>query len=107
MINCNTKDLLKGKIDKKGYVFLVAHGNSMLPAIKDNDRVCVSKFDKVSVGDVICYFLDEEDCLDIVIQRVVLVRQAYVLAKGDNNDFIDPLRIPVSSILGVVTNYEL
>lgn len=101
------KDILKKKIDEKGYVFLIAHGSSMFPTIRDNDRVCISKAEKVSIGDVIGYFLDNGDCLDIVIHRVVFVRETYVLARGDNNNFIDPIRIPISSILGVVTEHEV
>ena len=102
------KDILKKKTDEKGYVFLIAHGSSMLPTIRDNDRVCISKAEKVSIGDVIGYFLDNGDCLDIiVIHRVVFVRETYVLARRDNNSFIDPIRIPISSILGVVTEHEV
>ena len=91
------KDILKDKINDKGYVFLIVHGNSMLPTIRDNEWVCVSKAEKVSI----------DDHLDIVIHRVVLVRKTYVLTKGDNNYFIDPVRIPMSSILGVVTEHEV
>ena len=101
------KDILKDKINDKGYVFLIVHGNSMIPTIRDNEWVCVSKAEKVSIGDVIGYFLDNDDHLDIVIHRVVLVRKTYVLTKGDNNYFIDPVRIPMSSILGVVTEHEV
>lgn len=101
------KDILKDKINNKGYVFLRVHGNSMFPTIRDNDLVCVSKTQNISVGDVIGYFLDNGDHLDIVIHRVVLVRKTYVLTKGDNNDFIDPVRISMSSILGVISDYEV
>ena len=103
----DVKDILKDKINHKGYIFLIAHGNSMLPTIRDTDRVCIKKVEKVSIGDVIGYFLENGDQLDIIIHRVVFARKTYVLAKGDNNNFIDPVKIPISSILGVVVEHEI
>ena len=89
MKNYLEKYVLKDKINNKGYVFLAAHGNSMFPTISDKDMVCLSKVENVAVGDVIGYFLNSEDNLDIVIHRVVLVRKTYVLAKGDSVSFFD------------------
>lgn len=100
-------DILKDRIRDRGYIDLITHGNSMLPTIKGNEKVNVSKCEEISIGDIIAYFFENNGRLDIVIHRVVLVRKDYVLAKGDNNNFIDPIRIPISSILGVVYKYEV
>ena len=40
--------------------------------------------------------------MNIIVHRVIFVRQTYVLAKGDNNNFIDPLKIKYYNILGTV-----
>lgn len=93
--------LLKQTIEEKGEIQLTVHGNSMLPLISDGDKVKIKKCSEYHIGDVVAYFMVSESKLRIIIHRVIFKRPNYLLTKGDNNNFIDKIRVEESSILGV------
>ena len=89
--------LLKEEIETKGQIQLVVHGDSMLPTIKSGDRITVVKTNNYKVNDIIVYYTIIQNKISIIAHRVIFVRQTYILAKGDNNSFIDPLKIPLNN----------
>ena len=94
--------LLKEEIDTNGQIQLVVHGDSMLPTLKNKDKVVLEKKEQIDVGDIVGYYIETDDKIKIVVHRAIFVRKTYILTKGDNNDFIDPIRVVKPSILGVV-----
>ena len=93
-------NLLKEELDKKGWIQLTVHGDSMLPTIKDSDMVTVERCEQYKIGDIVAYYTIIDNNIKIVVHRVVFARKTYVLAKGDNNDFIDPLKISLNTVIG-------
>lgn len=95
-------NLLKEELNKKGELQLTVHGDSMLPLLKDGDTIKIEKYNEYKVGDVVAYFVKVDNELKIVIHRIVLKRKEYLLTKGDNNNFIDKIKVKNDLILGVV-----
>lgn len=93
-------NLLKEEIEKKGWIQLKIHGDSMLPTMKDGDMITVELCDQYKIGDIVAYYTVVDNKVKIIVHRVVFVRKTYVLAKGDNNDFIDPLRVSLNTVIG-------
>ena len=78
------------------------HGDSMLPTLKDAETVRVVNCDEYKIGDIVAFYTIIEKQLKIVVHRVILARKTYVLTKGDNNNFIDPIKVVYDMILGKV-----
>lgn len=97
-------NLLKEELNKKGEFQLTVHGDSMLPNLKDGDVVKVQICNDYKIGDVVAYYIINDKKLNIIVHRVILTRKMYILTKGDNNNFIDPLKIQINNIIGVVKN---
>jgi peptidase S24-like len=95
-------DSLKETLDKYGQITLNVHGDSMIPTLHDNQSVAIYKNIDIKIGDIIAYYFFDDSTVNIIVHRVIFVRQTYVLAKGDNNNFIDPLKIKYYNILGTV-----
>lgn len=95
-------DLLKKTLEMKGQITLMVHGNSMLPTLLDNQAVIIQKTSNIKIGDIIAYYFFDASEVKIIIHRVVFVRRTYVFTKGDNNNFIDPIKISFNNILGVI-----
>jgi len=95
-------NLLKEELNKKGELQLTVHGDSMLPNLKDGDMVKVQNCNEYKIGDVIAYSFFNNERITIFIHRIIFLRNHYVLAKGDNNNFIDPIRIKKNDIIGKV-----
>ncbi|MBE6694350.1 MAG: signal peptidase I [Ruminococcaceae bacterium] len=93
-------NLLKEELNKKGELQLTVHGDSMLPNLNNGDVVKVQSCNEYNIGDIIAYYTISENNVNIIVHRVIFVREKYVLAKGDNNSFIDPIKIDLNSILG-------
>lgn len=93
--------MLKDEIKKKGKLILTVHGDSMLPILKDGDVVQIEKADEYNIGDIVAYYDLFDSSLRIIVHRVIFVRKTYIMTKGDNNNFIDPLKVPIESIIGV------
>lgn len=95
-VNC-----IREEIDKKGEIQLQVHGNSMLPTLCDEVYITIEKCNtyKIKIGDVVAYLLSFNK---IIVHRVIQVRKNYVLTKGDNNKFIDPLKVTYDKIMGIV-----
>lgn len=98
----NFTNILKSEIQVSGYITLTAYGNSMLPIIENGQKVQVIKPNSFKIGDIIAYTLDSQDIQHIIIHRVVFVRETYLLTKGDNNDFIDRIKVPIEKIIGQI-----
>lgn len=84
-------------------IWVTVHGSSMLPTIKDGQRVFLVSASKYSIGDIIAYRVETpDDVQHIFVHRVIFVRKNYVLTKGDNNSYIDPIKILYDNIIGIV-----
>ena len=94
--------MLKEELNQKGQLQLTVHGNSMMPLLKDGDSVTVKKCDEYKIGDIVAYFMNVDGQLKIVVHRVVLKRKEYLLTRGDNNNFIDKIKVKNCLVLGVV-----
>lgn len=95
-------NMLKDELNKKRELRLTVHGDSMLPTLKDGEMVKIEERDEYKIGDIIAFYTIIEKQLKIVVHRVILVRKTYVLTKGDNNNFIDPIKVVYDIILGKV-----
>ena len=93
--------LLNEEIEQKGVVKLTVHGNSMFPILKNGDLVTIEKGNQYNLGDVVAYFMVVDDKLKIIVHRIVLKRRDYLLTKGDNNNFIDNIKVKNTMVLGV------
>ncbi len=61
---------------------------------KDREKIAINKH----------LFMGEkkvDNGLKIVIHRIVLKRKEYLLTKGDNNNFIDKIKVKNDLVLGV------
>lgn len=90
------------EINKNGKAAFSVYRTSMIPTLTSGQQVLIHMDDDYKIGDIIAYRMKNNNKEYIVIHRVVFVRKSYVLAKGDNNDFIDPLRIQRKDIIGKV-----
>lgn len=95
-------ELLREELNKKGELQLTVHGNSMLPTLKDGDMIKVEKCNEYRIGDIVVFHTIVEKQLKIIVHRVIFIRKTYVLTKGDNNDFVDPIKVIGTMILGKV-----
>lgn len=84
-------------------IWITVHGSSMLPTIKDGQRVFLVPASQYSIGDIIAYKVETPNGVQhIFVHRVIFVRKTYVLTKGDNNSYIDPIKIMYDTIIGIV-----
>ena len=101
--NDSLAKILQNEIDGKGYIYITIHGNSMVPTLQNGERIKIEKNDTYNIGDIIAYFLVGEGKLFVVVHRIILKRDKYVLTKGDNNNFVDKLKVFNNIILGKVS----
>ena len=95
--------IIKEELNERGSIVIKIHGESMIPTFCDGDIVKITKAKSINVGDIICYWLYDENNKSIIIaHRVIFVRKNYVLTKGDNNKFIDPVKVLTSKIIGKI-----
>mgnify|MGYP003571269150 CR=1 FL=1 len=97
-------ELIKEKLSTNQYIELILHGNSMLPTFISGETIRIHKKNDYKIGDIIAYYIILNEKIMIIIHRLIFVRKQYVLTKGDNNVIIDPYKIPVGNILGIVEN---
>jgi len=95
--------IIKEKIDKNEDVVFTVFGDSMLPSINNGEKVIIKKCDTYKIGDIVAYYIKDESKYDIIVHRLVFVRKSYFLAKGDNNSFLDPIRINIDNVIGKVS----
>src|SRR4051794_30837418 len=82
--------------------YVSTHGTSMLPRFHAGDLAVVQPAGTYRVGDIVAYHsatLRNE----IVLHRVIAIRDGHFTIKGDNNNFIDPDRPTVGQIVGRLT----
>jgi signal peptidase I len=74
------------------------HGTSMLPRFRPGDLAVLWASGSYRVGQVVAY---QSPLLHaIVLHRIVAYHGGLFTFKGDNNAFVDPLRLPASAIKG-------
>ena len=96
-------DFLKNELENKGEISLTVNGDSMLPILKNGDMVKVQNCNLYKLGDIVAYFLVVDGKLKLIVHRVIFVRKTYVLTKGDNNEFIDTMKVGYNQILGKIS----
>lgn len=86
----------------------VVEGNSMNPAISDDDAVFVTSADPSSleVGDIVI-FSDPDAPTQDIMHRIVSIEEesgdTCIVTKGDANDVADPYLIPADKVSGKVS----
>ena len=100
--NHNVFRIILEELNNGKETYFSVHGNSMYPTIKDGENVKIIKYQNIKIGDIIAYYLENNSECKIIVHRVIFLRTKYVLTKGDNNKYIDPLRVPYENILGKV-----
>lgn len=100
--NTEIIEIIKEQLHKNQKYYLTVTGNSMFPTIKDRQKVQLIPAETISNNDIIAYYLKSDEKYDIIVHRIVSVRNKFVLTKGDNNDFLDPLRVSKDIILGKI-----
>ena len=97
------ENILINALNPNDGIWLTVNGSSMLPNIKDGQRVFLVPASQYSIGDIIAYKVNVSDNVQhIFVHRVIFVRKNYVLTKGDNNSYIDPIKIMYDDIIGIV-----
>ncbi len=75
-----------------------SYGTSMEPMVHRGDVLILRKGGPARVGDVVGY---RSELLNrIVVHRVKRIENGKLVLKGDNNDFLDPERVPQSAVVG-------
>lgn len=104
MENIDIINVLREQLEMDGYIYLTVHGNSMLPTLLDGQQVCVKKSNGYKLRDIVAYYIEDQNTkTHIIIHRIIFIRENYILAKGDHNSYVDPLRIPKERIMGIVS----
>jgi signal peptidase I len=86
----------------------VVEGNSMSPAIRDDDAVFVTAADPASlyVGDIVL-FNDPQAPGQVIMHRIISIEdesgEVSVVTKGDANQVSDPYLIPADTVNGKVS----
>jgi signal peptidase I len=78
--------------------YVVTHGISMEPRFHTGDLALVRPAGQYKVGDIVAYhsvLLNE-----VVLHRIVAIHDGHYTFKGDNNNFLDPIKPPRSEIVG-------
>lgn len=75
-----------------------SYGSSMEPMVHRGDVLILRKGGPARVGDVVGY---RSELLNrVVVHRVKRIENGELVLKGDNNDFLDPERVPQSAVVG-------
>jgi signal peptidase I len=78
--------------------YVVTHGVSMEPRFKSGDLVLITPAARYRVGDVVAY---HSSLLHIVVlHRIHAIHDGRYTFKGDNNDFLDPVRPTRAQLIG-------
>ena len=73
-------------------------GVSMQPRISAGDLVVTAPSATYRVGDAVAY--RSAELRTVVLHRIVALERERFVFQGDNNDFLDPERLPASAIVG-------
>jgi signal peptidase I len=82
----------------KSVAVVKTHGNSMSPRIVTGDLVLVRASSSYGIGDVVAY--SSADLRQIVLHRVVSVKDGQYTFRGDHNDFDDPEQPSSDQLIG-------
>ncbi len=78
--------------------YVVTSGISMEPRFHTGDLALVRPADRYTVGEIVAY--RSTMLHTVVLHRIIAVHGDSYVFKGDNNDFIDPVRPTRSELLG-------
>jgi signal peptidase I len=78
--------------------YVVTHGVSMEPRFHTGDLALVRPAGQYAVGDIVAY---HSSLLDLVVlHRIIAIHNGHYTFKGDNNNFLDPVRPNRSALVG-------
>ena len=80
----------------------ICRGNSMHPTMKHGELYTIDhfvKFSQVKIGDIVVFKIGSDPA---VVHRVVSRNHNFLITKGDNNVFIDNVRIFKNHFIGRV-----
>ncbi|HEY7179723.1 MAG TPA: signal peptidase I, partial [Gaiella sp.] len=70
--------------------YAIISGSSMEPGLTAGDLVLTRSKSSYEVGDTVLY--QDRETNVRVLHRIVAQRGGHFVTKGDNNDFVDPVR---------------
>jgi signal peptidase I len=78
--------------------YVVTHGVSMEPVYHADDLVFIAKADSYKVGQIAAYHSPSADIE--VLHRIIDGDNTGYVFQGDNNDFVDPVRLSADELIG-------
>lgn len=78
--------------------YVVTSGVSMAPSFHTGDLALVRPAADYRVGEIVAYH--SSVLHEVVLHRIIAIRAGHYVFKGDNNNFIDPVRPPRSELVG-------
>jgi len=88
--------------NSKNYDYFLVQGRSMLPTIKQDQKVKILKTKDVKIGDIIVFKIkNKKNKINRIIHRIVKINGNEVITKGDNRFNCD-VSITSKEILGKV-----
>lgn len=78
--------------------YVITHGVSMEPRFHTGDLALVRPASNYQVGDVVAYRSSAVN--EVVLHRIVAIRNGRYTFKGDNNSFLDPVQPSRSQLVG-------
>jgi signal peptidase I len=93
-----TAAFLRQAIKNNKKVKLYISGHCMDPVLKDGSSVVVTKYNELSVGDIV---IIEDDTSKLLVHRIIQINDNWAVTAGDNNKVADkPTRL--EEIIGIV-----
>ncbi len=80
--------------------YVVTHGVSMEPRFHSGDLALVRPADHYRVGEIVAYH--SSILREVVLHRIVGIRNGHYIFKGDNNNFLDPVHPTRAELIGTL-----
>jgi len=84
------------------FKFLVVHGSSMEPTIKEGDLIVVYQTNELKIGDVITYLHEVDGRHYLFTHRIVEMHGDIIRTKGDALEKPDSYTVKKSDVVGKV-----
>lgn len=99
MISVNTKRELVSRLLRQNQKMEIrVSGNSMIPLLKDGEKITILTVDKVKPGDIVLWA--RKNGLGVLIHRIIAEYKGLYITKGDNLKTLD-YPIEREDILGI------